>query len=92
VTSPELSEDDMTPSVVVAAAPAPAPAKKVTAKTTRKVVEIDGQKFWMEQFNGKQIIVSCDDNSAFNTEDGEYLGVWDNKAKTVIVDDETDEE
>ena len=90
VTSPELSEDDMTPSVVVAAAPAP--AKKVTAKTTRKVVEIDGQKFWMEQFNGKQIIVSCEDNSAFNTEDGEYLGVWDNKVKTVIVDDETDEE
>jgi hypothetical protein len=92
VTSPELSEDDMTQSVVVAAAPAPAPAKKVTAKTTRKVVEIDGQKFWMEQFNGKQIIVSCEDNSAFKTEDGEYLGVWDNKAKTVIVDDETDEE
>ena len=73
------------------ATPAPtvapsAPKKKVSAaprKPARQVVEVDGQKFWLEQFNGEQILVSCEDNSVYNT-DGEGIGIWDNTNKTVI--------
>lgn len=94
----ELIEDDIVPSRVASAAtaspvatPAPtvapaAPKKKVSAvprKPARQVVEVDGEKFWLEQFNGAQILVNCDDNSAFNT-DGEGIGIWDNATKTVI--------
>jgi hypothetical protein len=46
---------------------------------------------WLEQFNGDQILVSCEDNSAFNT-DGEGIGMWDNATKTVIEDTESDED
>jgi hypothetical protein len=81
------------------AAPAPAaaptaPKKKVAAgprKPVRQVVEVDGQKFWLEQFNGEQILVSCEDNSAFNT-DGEGIGMWDNATKTIVEDTESEDE
>ena len=97
--SPELSEDEVTP-VVVAAAPAPAPVKPKLAapkpkpaKAERKVVEIDGAKFWVEQYNGAKIIVRCEDNMAFDASNGDHLGEWDNKQKTVIeCVDESDEE
>ena len=84
-------------SPVATPAPAVAPAapkKKVAAvarKHARQVVEVDGQKFWLEQFNGEQILVSCEDNSAFNT-DGEGIGIWDNATKTVIEETESDED
>ena len=92
----ELIEDDVVISCVTSASPVPAPApkKKVAAvprKPARQVVEVDGQKFWLEQFNGEQILVSCEDNSAFNTE-GEGIGMWDNATKTVIEETESDED
>ena len=93
--SPELSDDEVTP-VPVKTAPAPAPKPKLVApkpKAERKVVEIDGDKFWVEQYNGAKIIVRCSDNAAFAASSGDHLGVWDNKQKTVIESaDETDEE
>ena len=91
-TSPELSEEEVTPVVVVVAKPAvtlKAKTKKAAAPE-RKVVESDGEKFWVEQFNGEQILVRCSDNYAFNLE-GEGLGAWDDKNKTVI-EEESDEE
>jgi len=91
----ELIEDDVVISHVTSAAPTPAaPKKKVAAvprKPARQVVEVDGQKFWLEQFNGEQILVSCEDNSAFNAE-GEGIGMWDNATKTVIEETESDED
>jgi len=89
--SPELSEDEVQP--VVAAAPAPKPKVAVVkpakpAKAERKVVEVDGEKFWVEQYNGAKIIVRCEDNMAFDASNGEHLGEWDNKQKTVIECDE----
>jgi hypothetical protein len=100
----ELIEDDVvisspapaTPVAKQAAAPAApaAPKKKVSAvprKHARQVVEVDGQKFWLEQFNGDQILVSCEDNSAYNT-DGEGIGMWDDKNKTVLDVESDDEE
>jgi hypothetical protein len=92
--SPELSEDEMTP------VPAPAPAKPKLvapkpkpAKAERTVVEIDGEKFWVEHYNSAKIIVRCRDNAAYSATTGEHLGEWDNKQKTVIeCAEESDEE
>ena len=93
-TSPELSEEEVTP-VVVVAKPATvtlkAKPKAKVAAPERKVVESDGEKFWVEQFNGEQILVRCSDNYAFNLE-GEGLGAWDDKNKAVIEDEESDDE
>jgi hypothetical protein len=94
--SPELSEDEVTPAApvrvaTVAAAAAPKPKKLTLAKPARKVIECDGDKYWVEQFNGEQILVRCSDNIVFNT-DGEGLGTWDDKAKTIIESDESSDE
>ena len=92
--SPELSEDEVQP-VAVAVAPKPklAAPKPKPAKAERKVVEIDGEKFWVEQYKGVKIIVRCEDNMAFDASTGEHAGEWDNKRKTVIeCIDESDEE
>ena len=92
--SPELSEDEVQP-VAVAVAPKPklAAPKPKPAKVERKVVEIDGEKFWVEQYNGAKIIVRCSDNMAFDASTGDHLGEWDNKQKTVIeCAEESDEE
>jgi hypothetical protein len=92
--SPELSEDEVQP-VAVAVAPKPklAATKPKPAKVERKVVEIDGEKFWVEQYNGAKIIVRCEDNMAFDATTGDHLGEWDNKQKTVIeCAEESDEE
>jgi len=96
-TSPELSEEEVVPVVVAKpAATKPAAAKPVIkakkAKAPeRKVVESDGEKFWVEQYSGDQILVRCSDNYAFNLE-GEGLGAWDDKTKTVIEEEESSSE
>ena len=93
--SPELSEDEVTPVAVVAAVAAKpklaAKPKAAVAKPKapeRKVIEMDGENFWVEQFNGEQVLVRCSDNYAFNLS-GEGLGVWDNKTKTITEDEES---
>ena len=96
-TSPELSEDEQqSPVVVVAAASKPKVAvavKPKPAKAERKVVEVDGENFWVEQYNSVKIIVRCEDNMAFDASTGDHLGEWDNKQKTVIeCTEESDEE
>ena len=91
--SPELSEDEVVQPVTVAPKPKLVAPKPKPAKVERKVVEIDGEKFWVEQYNGAKIIVRCDDNMAFDASTGDHLGEWDNKQKTVIeCADESDEE
>ncbi len=97
-TSPELSEDEQPCVVVAAAAATPKPkvavaVKPKPAKAERKVVEVDGEKFWLEQYNSAKIIVRCEDNMAFDASTGDHLGEWDNKQKTVIeCAEESDEE
>ena len=93
-TSPELSEDEVTPVAVVAAAAAkpklvakPKAAAKPKAPE-RNVIEMDGENYWVEEFSGEKVLVRCSDNYAFNLS-GEGLGVWDNKTKTIIEDDES---
>jgi hypothetical protein len=91
--SPELSEDEVTPVAVVAAVAKPklaAKPKAVVAKPKapeRKVIEMDGENFWVEELSGEKVLVRCSDNYAFNLS-GEGLGVWDNKTKTIIEDED----
>jgi chemotaxis protein histidine kinase CheA len=91
--SQELSEDEVVQPVAVAPKPKLVAPRPKPAKVERKVVEIDGEKFWVEQYNGAKIIVRCSDNMAFDATTGDHLGEWDNKQKTVIeCADESDEE
>ena len=93
--SPELSEDEVTSVAVVAAAVAkPKLAAKPKAKAAakpkapeRNVIEMDGDNYWVEEFSGEKVLVRCSDNYAFNLS-GEGLGVWDNKTKTIIEDED----
>ena len=102
-TSPELSEDEVSPvAVAVVAAAKPAAAKlsakpKAAAKPKapeREEVECDGEKFWRMMFNSEEILVRCSDNLVFCSRDGVgyNIGTWDEKTKTVIDDEESDEE
>jgi hypothetical protein len=93
--SPELSEDEVTSVAVVAAAVAkPKLAAKPKAKAAakpkapeRNVIEMDGDNYWVEEFSGEKVLVRCSDNYTFNLS-GEGLGVWDNKTKTIIEDED----
>jgi DNA segregation ATPase FtsK/SpoIIIE-like protein len=90
-TSPELSEDEVTPVAVVAATKPKLVAKpKAAAKPKapeRNVIEMDGENYWVEECSGEKVLVRCSDNYAFNLS-GEGLGVWDNKTKTIIEDED----
>jgi DNA polymerase III gamma/tau subunit len=102
--TPELIEDEMTttttttpitsPAAVVApAAPKKAAIKpKAAPKVVRKVVELDGDKFWEESFGGMDLYVRCSDYIAFDRSTGNGAGTWDDKTKTLIEDDESDAE
>ena len=72
--SQELSEDEVVQTVAVAPKPKLVAPKPKSAKVERKVVEIDGEKFWVEQYNGAKIIVRCSDNMAFDASTGDHLG------------------
>jgi hypothetical protein len=91
-----------TPSTPVAAAkpsaetPA-APKKAVKAVALRKPAQrktrvIDEQTFWVEQFNGVEILIRQEDNATFEASNGEPLGFWDEQTKTIIECDDEDEE
>jgi DNA segregation ATPase FtsK/SpoIIIE-like protein len=93
-TSPELSEDEVSPVAVVTKPAAklsmrPKAAAKPKAPE-RVLVECDGEKFWVEKYNGEEILVRCSDNLVFCSRDGVgyNIGTWDETMKTVIEDDE----
>lgn len=74
------------------------PKTKVAAPPARKVVTIDGQAYWLEQWNGCEILVNCADLNAFDRTEGEMIGTWDDKTKTLTeceeeeIESESDEE
>ena len=74
------------------------PKTKVAAPPARKVVTIDGQAYWLEQWNGCEILVNCADLNAFDRTEGEMIGTWDDKTKTLTeceeeeIESENDEE
>jgi len=107
----ELSEEEVvvaTPAAapVVVAKPAAAaaaktsvkPKAKVAAPPARNVVMIEEQAYWIEQWNGCEILVNCADLNAFDRTEGEMIGTWNDKTKTLTeceeeeVESENDEE
>jgi len=91
-----------TPSTPVAAAAkpsaeTPAAPKKVKAVALRKPAQrktrvIDEQTFWVDMFNGVEILIRQEDNATFEAANGEPLGFWDEQTKTIIECDDDDED
>jgi hypothetical protein len=93
-----------TPSTPVAAAnklsaetpAAPKKAKAVALKAkqpaARKTRVIEEQTFWVDTFNGVEILIRQEDNATFEASNGEPIGFWDEKTRTIIECDEDDEE
>ena len=80
------------PSVETPAAPKKAKAVALKAKpAARKTRVIDEQTFWVDTFNGVEILIRQEDNATFEASNGEPLGFWDDKTKTIIECDEDDE-
>jgi hypothetical protein len=90
-----------TPSTPVAAAAKPvaetpaAPKKtKATLKpkpAQRKTRVVDEQTFWVDTFNGVEILIRQEDNATFEASNGEPLGFWDEQTKTIIECDDDEE-
>ena len=90
-----------TPSTPVAAAKpvveTPAAPKKAKATLKPKVAQrktrvIDEQTFWVDTFNGVEILIRQEDNATFEASNGEPLGFWDDATKTIIECDEDEED
>jgi hypothetical protein len=81
------------PSVETPAAPKKAKAVALKAKpAARKTRVIEDQTFWVDTFNGVEILIRQEDNATFEASNGEPLGFWDDKTKTIIECDDDDEE
>jgi hypothetical protein len=81
------------PSVETPAAPKKAKAVALKAKpAARKTRVIEEQTFWVDTFNGVEILIRQEDNATFEASNGEPLGFWDDKTKTIIECDEDDED
>jgi hypothetical protein len=53
---------------------------------------IEEQTFWVDTFNGAEILIRQEDNATFEASTGEPLGFWDEQTKTIIECDDEDEE
>ena len=80
--------------VVVETPAAPKKAKAMTLKkpAQRKTRVIEEQTFWVDTFNGAEILIRQEDNATFEASSGEPLGFWDEATKTIIECDDEDEE
>lgn len=77
----------------------PTAPKKVAAKKSmalkpkqRKTRTIQDQVFWVDTFNGEEILIRQEDNATFEASSGEPLGFWDDATKTITECEEDDEE
>ena len=82
--------------VVVETPAAPKKAKAAVAlkakPAQRKTRVIEEQTFWVDKFNGVEILIRQEDNATFEASNGEPLGFWDDATKTIIECDDEDEE
>jgi hypothetical protein len=79
------------PSAETPAAPKKAKAVALRKPAQRKTRVIEEQTFWVEQFNGIEILIRQEDNATFEASNGEPLGFWDDATKTIIECDDEDE-
>jgi len=81
------------PSAETPAAPKKAKAVALRSKPAqRKTRVIEEQTFWVDTFNGVEILIRQEDNATFEAANGEPLGFWDEQTKTIIECDDEDEE
>ena len=81
------------PSAETPAAPKKAKAVTLRKPAQRKTRTIDEQVFWVDTFNGAEILIRQEDNATFEASNGEPLGFWDDATKTITAcDDDEDEE
>ena len=81
--------------VVVETPAAPKKVKAVALKAKpaqRKTRVIEEQTFWVDTFNGVEILIRQEDNATYEASSGEPLGFWDEQTKTIIECDDEDEE
>jgi hypothetical protein len=52
-------------------------------KNMGKVIVLGGDRFWERIFEGKQLIVRCCDNLAFDATTGTGMGTWDDEMATL---------
>ena len=57
-------------------------AKEVTRKSS-VVVLIDGEEFFIEDFETIRIAVRVSDNYAYSSDTGDFLGVWNERLRTL---------
>ena len=79
------------PSAETPAAPKKAKAVALRKPAQRKTRVIEEQPFWVEMFNGVEILIRQEDNATFEASNGEPLGFWDEQTKTIIECDNEDE-
>jgi hypothetical protein len=92
ITITPISSPAAAAAAVAPAAPKKTIKPKAAPKVARKVVELDGDKFWEESFEGMELYVRCSDNIAFDSSNGNGVGTWDDKTKTLIEDNDSENE
>jgi hypothetical protein len=91
--SAELVEEDVTPAPAVAvAAPAAKKPSALKKKTTRATEVVNGMTLWVESFEGNKIWVNPSDMTVYDASNGEGVGTWDDAAKTIIFEDDEEED
>ena len=80
------------PSAETPAAPKKAKAVTLRKPAQRKTRTIEEQVFWVDVFNGVEILIRQEDNATFEASNGEPLGFWDDATKTITACDDEDEE
>ena len=79
------------PSAETPAAPKKAKAVALRKPAQRKTRVIEDQTFWVDMFNGVEILIRQEDNATFEASNGEPLGFWDDATKTIIECDDDEE-
>lgn len=72
------------PSAETPAAPKKAKAVALRKPAQRKTRVIEEQTFWVDMFNGVEILIRQEDNATFEAANGEPIGFWDEQTKTII--------
>ena len=91
--SAELVEEDITPMPAVAVtAAAPKKVNALKKKTTRATEVVNGMTLWVESFEGNKIWVNPSDMTVYDASNGEGVGTWDDATKTIIFEEDEEEE
>ena len=62
------------------------------AQKSSVIITIDGEEYFVENYQDKRIAVRFTDNHAYSTETGDFVGLWNEETRTLDVnyDDEDD--